>query len=783
MKDYSVRVINDQKKIFTGHIKWGGSKPDGETLSFTNYYMEKNNSPFFGICGEFHYSRYNEHYWEDELIKIKMCGVNIIATYVFWNFHEEIEGQWDWSGDKNLRKFIELCAKHNLYVIIRIGPFDHGEVRNGGIPDWMFGKPFELRSNDEGYLEYTKILYNEIGRQVKGLLYKDGGPIIGTQLENEHNHASSPWTHTTGTSDMWLPGGRDGDAHLLKLKELALEAGIETPLYTCTAWGGATTPYTEMLPLWGGYAYWPWIFYEERHGNPSEHPATPEYIFRDKHNNSIPKSYNYEPGYNPEDYPYSCCEMGGGMTPFYKYRFYFPYESVPAMVGIKTAEGCNFIGYYMFHGGSNPKGKRNTFMNEASVPKISYDYNAPIGEFGQVRDSYRRIKLQHYFFSSFEDNFCKTKTILPCDTSSMDPYDTDTLRYAVRSFNGSGFLFINNFQDHVQTKDLKDLSVTLELENENIKIPEEGDLQLAKDNSCILPFNLDIEDIRLKYSTTQLITHVRNGEERFYFFFIPEGMKGEYCFERNDLTDIHADNCTIVNKDGKTIIKTANDKMTIIRLTSGSGTRINICTLTARQSMNFWKTEFRGMDRAIITDANLLISDGTAKLEVTGKEEVDIGFFPAIDAIGSIAGAQLISEYQDGIFQMYRLKTPKKDVEFSLDMPKPGNAVLSFGRDTFSGLKELLLQVDYVGDVGYAFIDGDLINDNFSNNTTWEIGLKRFEESLMVKGMYIYISPVLLGKKVHSDTTMAGWSQSSESEIAEINSVRAVPVYEVIISG
>lgn len=104
-----------------------------------------------------------------------MGGVNIIATYVFWNLHEEVEGIFNWSANKNLRYFIELCGKYQLYVIIRIGPFNHGEIRNGGIPDWLFGRPFEVRSNDKGYLFYMRRMYNEIGIQVRGLLYKEGG--------------------------------------------------------------------------------------------------------------------------------------------------------------------------------------------------------------------------------------------------------------------------------------------------------------------------------------------------------------------------------------------------------------------------------------------------------------------------------------------------------------------------------------------------------------------------------------------------------------------------------
>ena len=126
---------------------------------------------------------------------MKMCGINVISTYIFWIHHEEEEVVFDFSGRKNLRKFIELCQKHNIYVILRIGPFDHGEVRNGGLPDWLYGKSFEVRKLNDGFLYYVKRLYTEIAAQVQGLLYKDG------------------------------------EAYMYALRDLAKECGIVTPFY------------------------------------------------------------------------------------------------------------------------------------------------------------------------------------------------------------------------------------------------------------------------------------------------------------------------------------------------------------------------------------------------------------------------------------------------------------------------------------------------------------------------------------------------------------------------
>ena len=268
MSAYSIDVKNTQKEIYQLETKLGGSNITGENYSFTNYYMEKNGRPFFGISGEFHFSRYNCEKWDDEIIKMKMGGINIIPTYIFWNHHEEEQGIFDWDANKNLRKFVGLCGKHGMGVILRIGPFAHGEARNGGIPDWLFGRPFELRSNDQEYLTYVKRFYQEIGKQVQGYLFKEGGPIIGTQIENEYEHAGAPWEITNGTGNEWVSKGRDGEAHIIR-NEGVSHSSWNTNSHLYKYWlGGAAAPVEEVLPVWGGYAFWPWIFY----GDVKEHP-------------------------------------------------------------------------------------------------------------------------------------------------------------------------------------------------------------------------------------------------------------------------------------------------------------------------------------------------------------------------------------------------------------------------------------------------------------------------------------------------------------------------------
>src|SRR5579872_1719782 len=111
------------------------SSPSGHTIGINSMYLTREGSPWLPVMGEFHYSRVPESEWEEELLKMKSAGVQIVSTYVIWIHHEEIEGKVDWSGERDLRRFVELCGRNGLYVIARIGPWTHGEVRNGGFPE------------------------------------------------------------------------------------------------------------------------------------------------------------------------------------------------------------------------------------------------------------------------------------------------------------------------------------------------------------------------------------------------------------------------------------------------------------------------------------------------------------------------------------------------------------------------------------------------------------------------------------------------------------------------
>lgn len=740
-----------EKHIYELGAEFRGSNGAGEEISFTNYYMKKNNAPFFGVSGEFHYSRMSDSRWEDEIIKMKMAGLNTVATYVFWIHHEEEEGVFDFSGCRNLRKFVELCKKHGMYVILRVGPFDHGEVRNGGIPDWMYGKPFEVRKIGEGFLYYTRRLYTEIAKQVEGLFYKDQGPVIGVQIDNEYMHSSAPWEITTGISDEWVFGGDEGEEYMLTMKALAAECGLLPVFYTCTGWGGAITP-KSMLPLWGGYAFRPWIFYSYK----GEHPATDEYVYQNFHKNGYECNYDFHPSYAPEEKPYACCEIGGGMSCTYYYRFQYPYKSVDAIANIKIASGCNFLGYYMFHGGSNPIGKHGTFMNEGQVPKISYDYQAALGEYGQVRESYRRTKTIHQFAACFGERLCGLQTVLPEGAPFIDPKDGDTLRYAVRTDGKRGFLFVNNYQDHAPMPDKHGEEVVLELKDEMITFP----ISIAEDENAILPFHFDMDGADLVWASAQPVTVVNNGDRDTWVFMVPDGMDGSFTF---------ASGVQINGTDETTYQADLHSGVDCFHV-EGSDAGFDVLVL----SRGFSNQMYQLKNGALVFTDEVILEDADGIRLETANAKNTVCTYPA-------TGVLPATPVSTDILGVYTYETAEKTIAATYEKVADNRYMLRIPSDCMEGIKDALLQIDYKGDIGHAFIDGAMISDNFCNGATWEIGLMDFAEQLKDQCLTVYITPLKEGVNVNVESAMAARKEEITSSVGGISNVRICPVYEIML--
>lgn len=456
------------------------------------------------VMGEVHYSRIPVAEWRQEVKKMKEGGVTMIATYVFWNHVEEEEGIFRWDGQRNLRHFLEICSKEQMPVILRMGPFCHGEVRNGGIPDWMFEKGCKLRDRNPVFLSYAETLYRQIFSQVQGLQWKDGGPVIAAQFDNEY---------------------RGRGEYLMDLKHIAQKIGFDLPFYTRTGWPELATPvpFGEMIPLYGDYAdgFWDRTL-GETDGN--YYKAFNFKAFRSSTAIATEQLGKQKAKVNDgdEEYPYFTCELGGGMMQAYHRRPYIYPEDAYSMALVKLGSGSNLLGYYMYHGGTNPEGK--TYLNENQrtkgtnyndMPVKNYDFQAPLGEFGQKNTHYYMLRPLHLFMQNWGETLAEMEASFPAP-QDIRKGDDSHLRWAVRSKDNSGYIFINNYER------LQNLSVkkNVVLKACGVTLPK---LSIPAGCMAIFPVNVD----GIKYATAQLVAK-RDG--KIYLMQIP-GIPTTICMQ------------------------------------------------------------------------------------------------------------------------------------------------------------------------------------------------------------------------------------------------------------
>ena len=462
-------------------------------ITVTSRMLLKNGRPWIPVMGEMHYSRVPCGKWEETLRKMKDGGIDVVASYVFWIHHEEEKGQFDFTGNRDIRRFIELCHEQGLEFCLRIGPWAHGECRNGGFPDWLCEEcRSTLRSENDPYISYVRRYIRAVADQVRGL------PLFGIQIENEMTHRPD---------------------YMEKVRQMVLETGLTAPLLTATGWGNARLPDT-LLPMFGGYPEAPWA------GHTHVLDPNPNYFFSyvredgnigaDLLGKAETDAANVSPYY---PYPFMTCELGGGNQVTYHRRPLFVSRDVESLAVCKLGSGANLLGYYMYTGGLNPVGR--TTMQESKAtrypndcPVISYDFQSPVGDMGQLRESWLRLSCIHRFLHSFGEMLAPMDPVMPSEMP-VSLEDTETLHCALRSDGNGGFLFVNN---HIRLQALPARPAhrfTFEFRDRTVTF----DLDIPSDSAFFLPVNLTLAGLQILYASAQPVSYDENSVT---FLQIPE---------------------------------------------------------------------------------------------------------------------------------------------------------------------------------------------------------------------------------------------------------------------
>lgn len=647
------------------------------TFTYNEKYLMKNEQAWFPIMGEFHYSRFNKNEWKESLYKMKANGIDVVSTYSFWIHHEEVRGEYEFEGNLDLREFVEAIKEVGLYLFLRIGPWCHGEVRNGGFPDWLLQLPFEARTNDPLYFEEVDKFYRQIYSQVEGLFHDQGGPIIGIQIENEYGHCGG----LTGEA---------GEEHMRTLTSMAKDIGFITPYYTATGWGGAVTG--GLVPVMGGYCDAPWdqrITAIEPSGN---------FIFtHERNDHNIGSDYGFGEGitFDIDKFPYLTAELGGGLQVTHHRRPIATGKDISAMSLAKLGSGVNLLGYYMYHGGTNPKGKltslqetkETSFLNDYQV--FNYDFQGAIRQYGQVSETARELKLWAYFVKDFGQEFCELPAVIPAD-NPLYPTDHTQLRYSYRRNKTSGYVFVNNYQKGQQMHDHQQVVLEAKCEDESLRF---APIDVKNEDFFFFPFNMDLGSARLKTALASPLCKLNNSLATYVFY-----------------TDVEPNYVL----DGE--LKDAE-----------------ILTISREDALNTWKIK---LDDEHICISEALILQENDGVKVIARDSMTFKCYPKLpqtpDGFVQLDDDEKFSVYSRVMVQeskvSFKLKDEVKDVKsYTITMDYEEQ------HDTF-------VRLHYIGDQGKVYVQNEFVADHFYLGETWELSLKALgypkELTLVVEPLY-----------------------------------------------
>ena len=327
----------------------GCSLPSGKPQTFEagDRTFLLDGKPFVIKAAEMHYTRIPTEYWEHRIEMCKALGMNTICLYIFWNIHEQRPGEFDFKGQNDVAAFCRLAQKHDMYVILRPGPYVCAEWEMGGLPWWLLKKDdIKLRTNDAYFMERVKLFMDEVGRQLADLQVTRGGNILMVQVENEYGAYSTDKEYIAHMRDL-VKGAGFTDVPLFQCdwSSTFQRNGLDDLLWTINFGTGADID-AQFKPL---------------------REARPET-------------------------PLMCSEFWSGWFDHWG-RKHETRDAAAMVAGIRDMleRGISFS-LYMTHGGTTFGHWGGANCPPYSAMCSSYDYDAPISEAGWATPKYHQLR-------------------------------------------------------------------------------------------------------------------------------------------------------------------------------------------------------------------------------------------------------------------------------------------------------------------------------------------------------------------------------------------------------
>lgn len=678
-----------------------------ERIALTNRYVEVGDRPAIPVSGELHYSRVPRTEWRERLQLMRSGGVTVVSTYVIWIHHERERGDRRFDDGLDVAAFVRLAAEVGLDVVVRIGPWCHGEVRNGGFPDWVAAASVGHRTDDPAYLELVRGWYAAIGRELAPLCGPDS-PIIGIQVENELI---------------------DQPGHLATLVRLAREAGLSAPIWTATAWDGAELPADVVMPVFGGYAdgFWvdadaPWPSSFRAHFRFSHDWDDPGIgaDLRGEHPAAAPRA---RAAVSPH-FPVATCELGGGMATAYHRRPLPSALDLAAVANAKLGSGSNWQGYYMYAGGLNPADELQESLATGypnDLPRFDYDFHAPIGAAGLLAPSHAALRVQHAFLAAVGERLAPMASRLPERMPRGDD-DRETLRWAVRSQGDAGYLFLAHHQPFEQVEPADGVRLQVELGSRTVAVPAVGlpALTIPAGTVARWPLGFALGGAVVEWATASVLT-VLEGDVPALVLLAEPGVPAT--------VSVRADAAS-----APILLDAAPDRETLHRVRDGDAA-LDVLVLPAAWTEELWVLDPPSGERMLLRSRVPVWLDGDTlaarsdRAPDARRYDPMAGAFVAVPFAGTESHrlpvrAAAVQRWDPRRAQAAFGGTPARraaPAADDLDRLATRVALEGLGGPEAGVMRTLL--VEWAGDVATLEVDGRTVADRFWDGTPWLVDL------------------------------------------------------------
>lgn len=419
--------------------------------------------------GAFHYFRTpSAELAKDRFMKMKAGGYNTVEIYFWWKYHSEKQGEYDFSGIKDVEKVLEMAKEVGLYVICRPGPFINSEVSAGGFPLWLLKDKDVIPRNrigteyhySEKYMEYITEWYDQIIPIVNKF-----DNIILFQIENEYANDEMDETY------------------MRKLYDMARERGIKCPIYHNDAapWG----LWADVVDIYACDTY--------LYINPNQDWRKDNFCFDTMDNLECVFECK-------ENAPAFIAEMQSGWfdkwdgSGYEHIRKELSDQHINLVTKTAISQGVTLFNHYMCCGG--------TSWNDIACDEVytSYDFTAPINEYGVLEDNYFKAKEINYFLKSF--GLTNTE---PDDDLDINE---ECIYTKVRKDNENNckWLFLRNLNPDAKTLNILDKFSTT----------------IKPYDMKICPINLKLYACEIEFSDIEIFARLKNDEKETIFLIADE---------------------------------------------------------------------------------------------------------------------------------------------------------------------------------------------------------------------------------------------------------------------